>query len=134
MAVDWWALGIFTYELLAGYPPFHGATYLETYDQILDGIYSVPSFFSPEAQDLISRLLEPSRSLRLGNLVDGVGDLKRHSFFRSLDWDKLYRKEIDPPAIPTLNGDGDYSHFDLSDIENTPVPDGPKKPCPMDEW
>lgn len=128
LAVDWWALGIFIFELLAGFTPFHGKSDLVTYDQILEGVFYFPSFFSTEAKDIIDRLLEPSKSLRLGNLVGGVEDIKRHPFFRSINWDKLYRKEIDPPAVPTLEGEGDHSHFDATELEvNTS--EKPKKPA-----
>lgn len=131
MAVDWWALGIFVYELLAGYTPFHGKTDLETYDQILDGIFSYPSFFSSEAKDIVDKLLEPSKSLRLGNQVGGVEDIKRHPFFKSINWEKLYRKEIEPPAVPKLEGDGDFSHFD-SDFED--MADVNKKRSLFSDW
>eukprot|EP01127_Copromyxa_protea_P023944 TRINITY_DN9218_c0_g1_i1.p1 TRINITY_DN9218_c0_g1~~TRINITY_DN9218_c0_g1_i1.p1 ORF type:complete len:330 (-),score=48.39 TRINITY_DN9218_c0_g1_i1:32-1021(-) len=126
-AVDFWAFGVFLYELLAGYPPFHGKTHLETYDQILDGIYTLPTHFPFQAKDIITRLLEPSPSLRLGNLVGGIEELKRHPFFHSIDWELLYRKEIDPPAVPTLDGDDDHSHFEVN-------PDTGVSPRSFGDW
>lgn len=95
-------------------------------------MFSFPSFFSSDSKDIIDRLLEPSKSRRLGNLVGGVEDIKKHAFFQSIDWVKLYQKEIDPPAVPTLEGDGDYSHFDLTDIDA--VADGSKKPGLLSDW
>lgn len=34
-AVDWWALGVLVYEMLAGYPPFYDEDPLGTYKKIL---------------------------------------------------------------------------------------------------
>ena len=34
-AVDWWALGVLIYEMLAGYPPFYADDRMQMYRQIL---------------------------------------------------------------------------------------------------
>ena len=36
-AVDWWALGVLIYEMLAGYPPYWGDSDLEVYRKVLAG-------------------------------------------------------------------------------------------------
>ena len=36
-SVDWWALGILIYEMLAGYPPFYAENPLGIYEKILAG-------------------------------------------------------------------------------------------------
>jgi hypothetical protein len=33
-------------------------------------------------------------------------------FFKPIDWDKLYRKEIDPPFKPRVQSDTDTCYFD----------------------
>jgi len=111
-SVDWWAFGVFIFELLAGYPPFTGDSPIAIYDKILDGIEKVtfPRFFTKSARDIITKLLR-SRSRRLGNLVGGVKEVKEHPFFGTLDWQALGRKEVEPPALPNEVGEGDWSQF-----------------------
>lgn len=59
--VDMWALGVVTYCMLGGYPPFEGADIDELFENILRGDYSYHDEYwtsvSVEAKDFIRRLL-----------------------------------------------------------------------------
>ena len=52
-------------------------------------------------------------------------ELKAHPFFRSIDWDQLYMKEIDPPFVPNISRASDVSNVDPEFLaeapEETPV-------------
>uniref|UniRef100_A0A9J2PJB8 Aurora kinase n=1 Tax=Ascaris lumbricoides TaxID=6252 RepID=A0A9J2PJB8_ASCLU len=55
--VDLWSLGVLCYEFLVGRPPFESKTSSETYKLILKVRYDFPPHVSPDARDLISKLL-----------------------------------------------------------------------------
>jgi len=59
--IDLWAVGVITYILLCGFPPFFSEDDDEVFDQILEGKYEYPSpqwdDISALAKDLIDRLL-----------------------------------------------------------------------------
>lgn len=63
--VDLWSSGVLCFELIAGKAPFEARTYEVTYHNIINAIYSFPSFVSEEACDLIRKLLVPEPSKRL---------------------------------------------------------------------
>ena len=77
-AVDWWALGILIYEMLAGYPPFFDENHFGIYQKILAGKIEWPSVISKIARDLIRRLLVKDRTKRLGSMKGGSQDVKAH--------------------------------------------------------
>ncbi|PRP77392.1 hypothetical protein PROFUN_14398 [Planoprotostelium fungivorum] len=116
-AVDWWALGILIYEMLAGYPPFYDENPLAIYKKILNAQLSFPSYFSPEARDLISQLLQTDLTKRLGNLKGGAADVKRHVWFQGIDWVRASKLQIRPPYIPSITGDDDISNFVIYEEE-----------------
>ena len=64
--VDWWALGVLVFEMLAGYPPFYDDNPMGIYQKIMDGYYEFPPHIEPKARDLIKSFLCADRSLRLG--------------------------------------------------------------------
>mmetsp|Transcript_9464 Transcript_9464/g.25678 ORF Transcript_9464/g.25678 Transcript_9464/m.25678 type:complete len:283 (-) Transcript_9464:161-1009(-) len=111
-AVDWWALGILIYEMLVGYPPFYSDDRMQLYQNILAGKIEYPSFVNRTARDLINRLLTADLTRRIGNLRGGAKDVKRHAWFRGIDWDKLNERALPAPIQPSLSGEDDLSLFD----------------------
>ncbi|KAG4084706.1 Pkinase-domain-containing protein [Neocallimastix lanati (nom. inval.)] len=111
-AVDWWALGILIYEMLLGYPPFYDESPFGIYDKILQGVIMFPPYIDRVAKDLIERLLTEDITKRLGNLVGEAQDVKQHRWFKDINWQALYNKEIIPPFIPKCHAVNDTSNFE----------------------
>lgn len=65
--VDWWSLGGLLYEMLAGRPPFYSKNRREMFAMITDKPLVMRKEFSPEAKDLIEKLLERNIKRRLGS-------------------------------------------------------------------
>lgn len=112
-AVDWWALGILVFEMLAGYPPFFDDNPFGIYEKILAGKFAFPANIDPNAKDLIKRLLVTDRTKRLGNLKGSSDDVKKHKWFRGVDWDVLLNRQVLAPIIPSIRHPGDTSNFEI---------------------
>lgn len=79
-----------------------------------------------DARDLITKLLHKSPSQRLGSRNDAE-DLKKHRFFKQLDWKKLKLKMYKAPIIPDLKGGDDVSQF-AADFTDKDPSDKPAEP------
>ena len=58
---------------------------------------------------------------RLGASARDAWDVRRHAFFRSLDWDALLQRKIQPPFKPTVKSSYDVSNFDPEFTRDRPV-------------
>ncbi|EGG25337.1 putative protein serine/threonine kinase [Cavenderia fasciculata] len=118
---DWWSVGVIMFEMLVGYPPFCSETQRETYHKIMNWKYTLPKIMeeakaevslSPEAQDLIERLLTDSNN-RIG--VNGAEEIQDHPFFRGVNWKNL--RDTQPPIVPIITSPTDTQNFDHYDEE-----------------
>ncbi|XP_077977201.1 ribosomal protein S6 kinase alpha-3-like isoform X2 [Glandiceps talaboti] len=118
-AADWWSFGVLMFEMLTGTLPFQGQHRKETMTMILKAKLGMPQFLSPEAQSLLRQLFKRNPANRLGAGPNGVDDIKKHTFFKTIDWEKLLKKEISPPFKPAC-GKEDAFYFDTEFTSKTP--------------
>ncbi|KAM3836654.1 ribosomal protein S6 kinase alpha-3 isoform 2-T2 [Vipera latastei] len=119
-SADWWSFGVLMFEMLTGTLPFQGKDRKETMTMILKAKLGMPQFLSPEAQSLLRMLFKRNPANRLGAGPDGVEEIKRHPFFTAIDWNKLYRREINPPFKPATGRPEDTFYFDPEFTAKTP--------------
>lgn len=112
-AVDYYALGVLIYEMLAGFPPFYHDNHLKLYDNIVHAEARFPNSFDPIARDLVQRLIEKNPSKRLGVQADGIEGIKNHYWFKDVNWDMLQACIIRAPYKPKIISEGDCSNFDI---------------------
>jgi len=110
-AVDWWSLGILVYEMLVGFPPFFDEQPFAIYEKILAGKIDWPRHMDPGAKDLVKKLLVQDRTKRLGNMKNGAEDVKKHKWFRGLDWEEVAARKLTPPITPEVLYAGDTSNY-----------------------
>uniref|UniRef100_A0A8C2QQ55 Protein kinase C n=1 Tax=Cricetulus griseus TaxID=10029 RepID=A0A8C2QQ55_CRIGR len=119
-SVDWWALGVLMFEMMAGRSPFDIITdnpdmntedYL--FQVILEKPIRIPRFLSVKASHVLKGFLNKDPKERLGcRPQTGFSDIKSHAFFRSIDWDLLEKKQALPPFQPQITDDYGLDNFD----------------------
>ncbi|XP_067086871.1 serine/threonine-protein kinase N2-like isoform X1 [Osmerus mordax] len=127
-AVDWWGLGVLIFEMLVGESPFPGDDEEEVFDSIVNDEVRYPRFLTTEAISIMRRLLRRNPERRLGAGERDAEEVKKHPFFRNMDWDGLLAKKVRPPFVPTIKGREDVSNFDEEFTSEAPVLTPPKEP------
>ncbi|XP_016355503.1 serine/threonine-protein kinase N2-like [Sinocyclocheilus anshuiensis] len=127
-AVDWWGLGVLIFEMLVGESPFPGDDEEEVFDSIVNDEVRYPRFLSTEAISIMRRLLRRNPERRLGAGERDAEEVKRHPFFRNMDWAALLAKKIRPPFVPTIKCCEDVSNFDDEFTSEAPILTPPREP------
>ena len=130
--IDWWTLGVLLYEMLSGLPPFYDGELRESQplfgladaiaentEQMYQKILQDPLVFgddiSPQARSILTGLLTREPMQRLG--VNGAEEIKKHPFFaKNIDFNRLLKKQIQPPFKPSVASPVVRLHFMLHDL------------------
>ena len=138
--VDFWMLGVLTFELAHGQGPFVAQDEMALFELILKMRPKFPRAFSKNLRDLISRLLCHQKK-RLGNSKEGWGAVRRQLWFTGYDWDGVWAKQVTAPlkpsvVVPEPNPDEDDFTLDLTEKEDDAArPDWcPRLPKTMHKW
>ena len=109
-SVDWWSLGILTYEMLAGRSPFTSQDEEELFRKIRKDPVKYPRWLSQPAQSLIGQFLVKTPADRLGSKPSS--NIEAHEFFAGMNWNLLREGKIEPPFKPRLRSPTDTNNFD----------------------
>ncbi|KAK8825058.1 protein kinase 2 [Blastocystis sp. ATCC 50177/Nand II] len=118
-SVDWWSLGTLIYEMISGLPPFYDNNRKMMYHKILTAPLQKSPYMSAEAFDICSRLLERDPKKRLG--YNGFEEVQKHPWFKDINWDALYRKEVEPPYKPSVKSAESTEHIDDEFVSIVPT-------------
>ena len=116
---DWWSVGCIMYEFIYGMPPFHASEAEQVFENILARRIHWPDEsedeVSPEAKDIINRLLCTDPQQRLGANRDekfqsGGEEIRNHPWFQGMNWENLLQDEAQ--FVPQPENPEDTEYFD----------------------
>lgn len=106
---DWFSFGALMFEMYCGYHPFPRKG-----KKIDPRVYltpiKIPRYLTEDARNILSQLLEVNPRKRIG--YNGAEEIKKHPYFKDVDFDKVLHKEYTPPFVPKLNNEMDLRYFD----------------------
>ncbi|XP_035383442.1 serine/threonine-protein kinase 32A isoform X2 [Electrophorus electricus] len=98
-AVDWWSLGITSYELLRGQRPYvmgcssSSSEILQSFHRVLP---CYPATWSAELKSLLGKLLCIDAQKRLSSLTE----LQKLNYLSGVSWDAILSKQVPPGFTP----------------------------------
>ena len=106
---DFFAIGVIGFEFMLGVRPYLGRSRQEIKEVVFNfqaKIYDedIPENWSKESVDFINKLLLRKPNKRLG-YKNGINELKKHIWFKDIDWEKLEKKEVEAPFLPDKNSE-----------------------------
>ena len=115
-AVDWWTLGILTYEMLFGRTPFASENKIIMFQNICKRQPVFDAKTDPDVAGFVTMLLTKDPKKR-----PGFAQIKGHPFFGGLNFDDVLERRVQPPFKPEI-GDRDVPvNFDAEFTTEQPA-------------
>ena len=112
-SIDYYAVGIITYELMYGHRPYLGKNKHEVKQLILTRQAKIefgdlPEGFSHDIADFINKLIQRKPKNRLGK--SNINEVLSHPWFMGFDWDNCSKKKLRAPYIPKYGDNFDKNY------------------------
>ncbi|XP_054155840.1 calcium-independent protein kinase C-like [Oppia nitens] len=122
-SVDWWALGVLMYEMMAGQPPFEADNEDDLFESILHDDVLYPVWLTKEAVSILKGFMTKNPAKRLGCVQSQGAEeaILKHTFFKDTDWDALLAKKVKPPFRPKIKTKRDVNNFDQDFTKEEPI-------------
>ena len=159
--VDWWSLGILTYEMTVGLDPWNEEDPMKIYEKIKKGLILFPKNMDKKLKNFIQHLLIGDPSKRMGiflndndkqkekenenlmnqnNMKDNKKEIKKiniyeHIYIKNYPWKELRNKEIIPSYTPKIKKKDDASNFnEYQDDDDIEIDDVSEDKDPFLAW
>ena len=99
VSVDLWAFGTFLYHVLRGRTPYEARDLDQVIANMNNKRIRFSSNTSPELVHLIKQLLDWNPDTRFGCGIEGMNQVRRHPFFKDVDWRSIYNREDNPDGL-----------------------------------
>ena len=158
--VDWWSLGILTYEMTVGLDPWDENDPIKIYEKIKKGLILFPKNMDKKLKNFIQHLLIGDPTKRMGtfssselkkrekeneNIINKSNDTKReikkiniyeHIYVKNYPWKELRNKELIPFYTPKIKKKDDASNFNeyQDDDEEIEIEDISEDKDPFLSW
>merc|ERR1719482_2499829 len=105
--------------MLTGWPPFYTRDKRQLVHSVLKAPLDFPSFMSRDARSIITALMNRQPNARLG--ATNTLDIQSHSFYGSLDFEALLRREIPVPAAKATPFRNTAAQHPQNKVDELPV-------------
>ena len=119
--VDYFALGVLTFEFMMGKRPYTGKNRREIKEKIIATQFiiskdNIPEGWSFDAADFINKLLQRKPANRLG--LRSAKEVKEHPWIKKYPWNDLYNKKIIPSFKPPPGDNFDKKYYNQEEKIN----------------
>lgn len=119
-AVDWWAFGVLMFQMMLCQSPFKGEDEDDIFNAIEHDEVRYPISMPRLTVLVLQALLTKDPNLRLGSLEADAAEIMSHPYFEDVDFEDVRSLRVQPPYVPELANEHDFSNFDQEFTSETP--------------
>lgn len=119
-SVDWWAFGVLMFQMLLCQSPFKGEDEDDIFNAIEHDDVRYPISMPRQTVLVLQALLTKDPVQRLGSSERDALEIMEHAYFHDVSFDEVFHQRIQPPYLPEVTSEHDYSNFDQEFTSETP--------------
>ncbi|OBA23385.1 hypothetical protein METBIDRAFT_37147 [Metschnikowia bicuspidata var. bicuspidata NRRL YB-4993] len=119
-SVDWWAFGVLMFQMLLCQSPFKGDDEDDVFNAIEHDDVRYPISMPRQTVLILQALLTKDPKERLGSGERDALEIMEHQYFLDVNFDDVLNLRIQPPFLPEVTSEHDYSNFDQEFTSETP--------------